>query len=88
MVVRIGVAGLDGLRRDDVDGHAVLGVHEDQAAVLRGLLHGAEDGAVIGVEDAGVGGEELEVGDALVDRGSSISARVASVTSDMIMWKP
>ena len=67
MVVRIGVAGLDVLRRDDVDGHPVLGVHQDQAAVPGGLLHGAEDGAVIGVEDARVCGEELEVGDALVD---------------------
>ena len=53
--------------RDDVDGQPVLGVHQDQPAVLGGLLHGAEDGAVIGEEDARIGGEELEVGDALVD---------------------
>ncbi len=66
--VRIGLALVDQLGRDDVDGHAVLGVHHDQAAVLVGLLHGPEDGPVVAQEDARVGGEELEVGDALVDQ--------------------
>ena len=54
---------------DDVDGHAVFGVHEDEAAVLGRLAHGPEDGAIVGQEDAGVGREELEVGDALRDEG-------------------
>ncbi len=65
---RVGRAGRDGLRRDDVDGHPVLGVHHDQPAVLRGLLHRPEDRAVVAVEDARVGREQLEVGDALGDQ--------------------
>jgi hypothetical protein len=40
-------------------------VHHDQAAVLLRLLHRPEDRPVVGEEDARVGGEELEVGDAL-----------------------
>ena len=73
---RVGLAGVDGLGGDDVDGHAVLGVHHDQPAVLRGLLHRAEDRAVVAVEDARVGGEELEVGHALVDEGVHLGERV------------
>ena len=64
---RVGRAGGDGLLRDDVDGHAVLGVHHDQPAVLRGLLHRPEDRPVVAVEDARVGREELEVRHALGD---------------------
>ena len=73
---RVGRAGLDGLRRDDVDGHPVLGVHHDQPAVLRGLLHRPEDRAVVAVEDARVGGEQLEVGDALGDQAVHLGQRV------------
>ena len=73
---RIGRAGLDGLGRDDVDGHAVLGVHHDQAAVLGGLLHRPEDRPVVAVEDARVGGEELEVRDALRDQPVHLGERV------------
>lgn len=53
---------------EDVDGDTVLGVHHDQAAVGLGPLHGAEDLPVVAVEDAGVGHEELERGDALRDQ--------------------
>ena len=87
MVVGFGVAGGDGLSRDDVDGHPVFGVHHDQPAVLRGLLHRPEDRPVVGEEDAGVGGEELEVGHAFVDERVHLGQR-RSVTSEMIMWKP
>ncbi|CAM5740113.1 putative protein OS=Streptomyces microflavus OX=1919 GN=Smic_68930 PE=4 SV=1 [Streptomyces microflavus] len=51
----------------DVDGDAVLRVHHDQAAVAGGLLHGPQDLAVVGVEDARVGHEQLEGGDAFGD---------------------
>ena len=54
---------------------------------LRGLLHRPEDRPVVAVEDARVGGEQLEVGHALGDQ-RSISASVSSLTSLMIMWKP
>ncbi len=64
---RVGRAGGDRLLGHDIDGHAVLGVHHDQAAVLRGLLHGPEDRPVVAVEDARIGGEELEVRHALGD---------------------
>ena len=73
---RIGRAGVDGLRRDDVDGHPVLGVHHDQPAVLRGLLHRPEDRPVVAVEDARVGGEQLEVRHALGDQGVHLRERV------------
>ena len=73
---RIGRARVDGLGRDDVDGHPVLGVHHDQAAVLRGLLHRPEDRPVVAVEDARVGGEELEVRDALGDQRVHLLERV------------
>ncbi len=49
---RVGRAGRDGLRRDDVDGHPVLGVHHDQPAVRGRLLHRPEDRPVVAVEDA------------------------------------
>ena len=49
---RIGRAGRDGLGRDDVDGHPVLGVHHDQPAVPGRLLHRPEDRPVVAVEDA------------------------------------
>ena len=52
----------------DVDGQPVLRMHHDQPAVLGGLLHRPEDRAVVAVEHAGIGGEQLEVGDALRDQ--------------------
>ena len=84
---RIGRAGRDGLGRDDIDGHPVLGVHHDQPAVLRGLLHRPEDRPVVAVEDARVGGEQLEVRDALGDQPVHLGEG-QSLTSLMIMWKP
>ena len=68
VVVGIGVAGGDFARRHDIDRHPVLGMHHDQPAVLRGPLHGPEDRPVIAVEDARVSGEQLEVGDPLVNQ--------------------
>jgi len=58
----------DGLRDQDVDRDAVLGVHADEAADLAGALHGPEDLAVVDHEHARVGHEQLERGDPLVDR--------------------
>ena len=68
VVLRVGLAALEGLGDEDVDGDAVLGVHHHQPAVGGGPLHGPEDLAVVAVEDAGVGHEQLEAGDALADQ--------------------
>lgn len=68
VVARVGLAAGQGLLHEHVDGDAVLGVHHDQAAVLGGALHGAQDLAVVGVEDARVGHELLEAGHALLDQ--------------------
>ena len=51
---------------DLVDDDPVLGVHADQGAVLAGLAHGAEQRAVVDVEQARVGHEHLVGGHALV----------------------
>ena len=50
-----------------VDHAAVLGVHADGAAVLAGAPHRAEDARVVQHEHAGIGHEQLERGDALLD---------------------
>ena len=47
-----------------VYGDAILGVHADRRPVLRCLLHGPHDLAVVGVEDPRVGHEHLEAGHA------------------------
>ena len=73
---RVGRAGGDGLLGHDVDGHPVLGVHHDQPAVRRGLLHRPEDRPVVAVEDARVGREQLEVGHALGDERVHLLERV------------
>lgn len=59
-----------------VDRDAVLRVHHDQAAVLGGALHGAQDLAVVAVEDARVGHELLEGGDALLHQQVHLLERV------------
>jgi len=66
VVLRVGLAARQVLLHEHVDGDAVLGVHHDHRAVLRGGLHGAKNLSVIAVEDARVGHEQLETGDALV----------------------
>ena len=66
VVLRVGLAPGQRLRDEHVDGDAVLGVHHDHRAVVGRPLHGPQDLAVVAVEDAGVGHEELEAGDALV----------------------
>ena len=76
MVVRIGLARVRELGRDDVDRQPVFGVHHDQPAVLRGLLQRAEDRPVVAEEDAGVGREQLEVGDTLRDEGIHLRQRL------------
>ena len=65
----IGLAAGCGLFGQHVDSDAVLGVHGDQGAVVGRLLHSPEDLAVVAVEDARVGHEELEACDALAHQG-------------------
>ena len=62
----IGLAAGERLGDEHVDGDAVLGVHHDHRPGLAGVLHRPQDLAVVGVEHAGVGHEQLEAGDALV----------------------
>ena len=76
VVARVGPARGQRLFDQDVDGDAVLGVHHDQAAVVGGALHGAQDLAVVAVEDAGVGHEQLEGGDALLHQQVHLLERV------------
>lgn len=68
MEAGVGLAAGQGLLDEDVDGDAVLGVHHDEAAVVGGALHGAEDLSVVGVEDAGVRHELFERGHPLFDQ--------------------
>ena len=69
----------------DVDGQPVLRMHHDQAAVLRGLLHRPEDRTVVAVEHAGIGGEQLEVGNALRDQLVHLGqGRVVDVAHDHV----
>src|SRR5258707_1277265 len=56
-----------GLLDEDGHGAAVFRVHADEAAVLSCLAHGLKDGGVVEHEDAGVGHEELEAGDAFAN---------------------
>ena len=82
---RVGRPGLDHLGGDDVDGHPVLGVHHDQPAVPGGLLHRPEDRPIVAVEDARVGGEQLEVGHALGDQPVHLGQRpVVDVAHDHV----
>ncbi len=60
---------------DLVDDDAVLGVHADETAAAPGGRHRAEDGRVVGEEDAGVGHEQLEARHALVHRLVQLRAR-------------
>ena len=64
MVLGLGVTGFERLLDQDVDGVAILGMHHDEQAVLRRLLHRAEERGVVDHQGAFVGHEELEAGDA------------------------
>ena len=66
VVLRVGLAAGEGLGDEHVDGDAVLGVHHHHRPGLAGVLHRPQDLAVVGVEHAGVGHEQLEAGDPLV----------------------
>lgn len=68
VVARVGAARGQRLLDEDVDRDAVLGMHHDQPAVAGGPLHGPQNLTVVAVEDAGVGHEQLEGGDALRDQ--------------------
>ncbi len=85
VVLGVGLATLDRLLPQHIDGDAVLGVHHDRRAVLGRLLHRPEDLAVVRVEDAGVGHEQLEAGDPLVDdRLHLLEGRVVDVADDHV----
>ncbi|GGV95384.1 hypothetical protein GCM10010230_10960 [Streptomyces narbonensis] len=60
VVAGVGLAAGECLLDEDVDGDAVLRVHHDQPAVVGGALHGAQDPAVVRVEDPRIRHEELE----------------------------
>ena len=79
---RVGHALSDELGRDHVDDRPVLGVHQDEAAVLRRPLQRLEDGRVVAVEDARIRGEELEAGHALVDEGVHLRHEVVPHVRD------
>ena len=66
VVERVDVAASERLCDQHIDRGAVLGVHHDHRAVLRGLLHRPQDLAVVAEEDAGIGHEELHAGNALL----------------------
>ncbi len=75
----------ESLLDDDVDGAAVFGVHADQAGVFGGLAHGFEDRGVVEHEDAGVGHEKFEAGDAFADEvGHFFELRAAEVGDDAV----
>ena len=75
----------EGLLDDDVDGAAVFGVHADEAGMFCGLAHGLEDGGVVEHEDAGIGHEEFEAGDAFADEvGHFFELRAAEVGDDAV----
>ncbi len=67
VVVRCLLAGIRQLRRQHVDGGAVLGVHHRRAGRSRARPASPSAPARRQVEDARVGHEELEARDALVD---------------------
>ena len=66
VVLRVGLAAGERLLHEHVDGDPVLGVHHDHRPAVGGALHRPQDLAVVAVEHAGVGHEQLEAGDALV----------------------
>ena len=80
VVDRVGLAARERLLHQHVDGRPVLGVHHDHRAVAAGLLHRPQDLAVVAVEDARVGHEQLEAGDALV--GDELVHRLERVVVD------
>jgi hypothetical protein len=84
---RIGLPGGHGLRNEVIDRDAIFGMHHDQRAGLRGLLHCAQDLAIGCVEHAGIGHEHLEAFTPAPMQ-ASISFSVVSLTSDTIMWNP
>ncbi len=56
-----------------------------ERAVAGGLLHGPQDLAVVGEEHAGVGHEQLEAGDALVDQRVHVLERLlVDVADDLV----
>ena len=64
VIFRCALAFRKRLLNDHVDRAAIFRVHADQAGVLGGLAHGAENSGVVEHEDAGIGHEEFEAGDA------------------------
>ena len=85
VVFRSAFAFGESLLDDDVDGAAIFRVHADQAVVFGGLAHGSKDGGIIEHEDAGIGHEKLEAGDAFADEFAHfIELRGAEVGDDAV----
>ena len=85
------------LLHDHVDGAAVFGVHADQAAIFCRGAERFEDAGVVEHEDAGIGHEEFEAGDAFADQGVHFfELRVGQVGDDAVervvdrrlCWRP
>ncbi|CAB4886287.1 unannotated protein [freshwater metagenome] len=66
VILRVAFTACECLGNEHVDGDPVLGVHHDEGAALRRRLHRLEDLAVVAVEHARIGHEQLEARDALV----------------------
>jgi len=83
---RVGLAAGERLGDQHVDRDAVLGVHHDHRPGLTGVLHGSQDLAVVGVENARVGHEQLEAGDALVvdQVGHRLQRLVVDAADDLV----
>ena len=68
VILRSGLSFGQRLLDDHVDGAAVFRVHADHGAVLRGRAQGLEDAGVVEHENAGIGHEQFEAGDAFADQ--------------------
>ena len=68
VILGSGLAFGQGLLDDHVDGAAVFRVHADHGAGLGGRAHGFEDAGVVEHENAGIGHEQFEAGDAFADQ--------------------
>ena len=85
MVDRVALAGSQVALHQHVDGATVLGMHHDQAAVLRGPAHRLKDCRVVEHEDPGISHEELEGRDAFVDqRVHLLEDRVVDLAHDHV----
>ena len=67
VIHRVGVTGSECLTDQYVYGRAIFCMHHDHGTDVCSSLHRAHDLAVITKEDTGIGHEQFETGDALID---------------------